>query len=108
MRRVSRDLRRPDDEAPALETQRKRLRAFENARSQADGELVEGLATLAFPAISCGAYGYPIGPAAEVAVATLARALFRHAGVRSARLVLFSEELRVRFHAVLERLRAAA
>jgi O-acetyl-ADP-ribose deacetylase (regulator of RNase III) len=29
-----------------------------------------GLRTMAFPAISCGAYGYPLGPAAVVAIAT--------------------------------------
>ena len=27
-----------------------------------------GLRTIAFPAISCGVYGYPIGQAAEIAV----------------------------------------
>ena len=30
-----------------------------------------GAATVAFPAISTGVYGYPIGPAAEIAVATV-------------------------------------
>lgn len=31
----------------------------------------QGCRTLAFPAISCGVYGYPIRPAAEIAVATV-------------------------------------
>lgn len=33
------------------------------------------LATVAFPAISCGAYGFPVAQAADIAVATLAAAL---------------------------------
>jgi len=38
--------------------------------------LVEnGLSTIAFPAISTGAYGYPIGSATEIAVGTVASAL---------------------------------
>ena len=30
-----------------------------------------GVRTIAFPAISCGVYGYPVGRAAEVAIATV-------------------------------------
>lgn len=33
--------------------------------------LEEGLATIAFPAISCGAYGFPLPAAARIAVATV-------------------------------------
>src|SRR5207248_2809807 len=48
-----------------------------------------GLATIAFPAISCGAYGYPLEEAAAVAIAT-ARA---HAGpLVEVRFVLFGTE----------------
>ena len=68
----------------------------------------EGLETLAFPAISCGVYGYPIEAAARVALTSLAGALARHPGVRSVRLVLFSEELRARFAAVCASLERAA
>jgi O-acetyl-ADP-ribose deacetylase (regulator of RNase III) len=48
-----------------------------------------GLATLAFPAISTGIYGYPRRAAAEVAVATLRS---HTTGVREATLVAFDAE----------------
>ena len=31
--------------------------------------VAHGVSTLAFPAISCGVYGYPVGAAARIAVA---------------------------------------
>ncbi len=43
-------------------------RCFEIARTN-------GLRTLAFPAISCGVYGYPIEPATRIAMAEARRAL---------------------------------
>jgi len=51
-----------------------------------------GLATLAYPAISTGAFGYPREEAAPVVGRTLARALERHAVLREVRLVFFSED----------------
>jgi len=48
----------------------------------------EGLATLAFPAISTGAYGYPWDEAAEVAIGALGRGLAAHPSVASVRMVL--------------------
>src|SRR5258707_10896868 len=50
-----------------------------------------GLETLAFPAISTGAYGYPKDEAARVAVAAIRRALARDDAVREVRLVCFSQ-----------------
>lgn len=50
-----------------------------------------GLATLAFPAISTGAYGYPKAEAARVACAAIERALATHASIREVRLVFFSQ-----------------
>lgn len=41
-----------------------------------------GIASLAFPCISTGAYGYPPEPAARVAVATVRAALADLAGIR--------------------------
>jgi O-acetyl-ADP-ribose deacetylase (regulator of RNase III) len=50
-----------------------------------------GLATLAFPAISTGVYGYPKDAAASVAVQAIIDALARHEGIEEVRLVYFSE-----------------
>jgi O-acetyl-ADP-ribose deacetylase len=49
------------------------------------------LATIAFPAISTGVYGYPKDEAARVAHAAIQRALEVHAVVTDVRLVFFSE-----------------
>lgn len=51
-----------------------------------------GLRSLAFPAISCGVYGYPHVDAARVAFAALAEAL-PGSGLEDVRFALFSEEL---------------
>jgi O-acetyl-ADP-ribose deacetylase (regulator of RNase III) len=51
----------------------------------------QGLESLAFPSISTGAYGYPIGQAAPLALSVVADALARAAVLRLARFVLFSE-----------------
>jgi O-acetyl-ADP-ribose deacetylase (regulator of RNase III) len=49
-----------------------------------------GLRTIAFPAISTGVYGYPLGEAAAIALAATAAALARHPGALSeVRFVLF-------------------
>lgn len=52
-----------------------------------------GLATIAFPAISCGVFGYPLEQAAAVAVATLTRALARGAAPLRVSLVAFDARL---------------
>lgn len=49
-----------------------------------------GVSTIAFPAISCGAYGYPLDSAASVAIGRLSAGLA--AGiVREAAMILFSD-----------------
>ena len=52
-----------------------------------------GAATVAFPAISCGVYGYPPELAAPVAVGTVREELERRPAVELVRFVLFSDEL---------------
>jgi O-acetyl-ADP-ribose deacetylase (regulator of RNase III) len=49
-----------------------------------------GLRTIAFPAISCGVYGYPIAPAAAIAVATIVEECSRHPGIERVLLVCHS------------------
>ncbi len=52
----------------------------------------KGLASIAFPSISTGAFGYPIGAAAEVALRSVTEALRAGAGsVSLVRFVLFSD-----------------
>jgi O-acetyl-ADP-ribose deacetylase (regulator of RNase III) len=49
------------------------------------------IASLAFPSISTGAYGYPIAAAAQIALRTVTEHLPRHPGIALVRFVLFSE-----------------
>jgi O-acetyl-ADP-ribose deacetylase (regulator of RNase III) len=50
-----------------------------------------GLHTMAFPAISTGAYGYPKDEAARIAMAAIQVALEEHPSIREVRLVFSSE-----------------
>jgi O-acetyl-ADP-ribose deacetylase (regulator of RNase III) len=50
-----------------------------------------GLASIAFPAIGTGAYGYPIEAAARIALGTVIAHLEGPTGIRRVRFVLFSE-----------------
>lgn len=71
-------------------------RCFEIAAQQ-------GFATLAFPAISTGVYGYPWEPAAEIAIAETRAALARNAGVECVTFALFGADML----AIYQRLLAA-
>jgi O-acetyl-ADP-ribose deacetylase (regulator of RNase III) len=51
-----------------------------------------GLASIAFPAISCGVYGYPIAPAARIAVAAVRDALPAAPGIVRVIFVCFGSE----------------
>jgi len=54
------------------------------------------LETIAFPAISCGVYGYPIADAAAIAIEAIRDGLSRHHSIREITAVLFSgTDLRV-------------
>lgn len=65
-----------------------------------------GCAVVAFPAVSCGAFGYPVDAAARVSLAALAAALERHEAVREAPLWLFSDQVHAAFVAALVGLQA--
>lgn len=54
---------------------------------------VHALATLAFPAISCGVYGYPVEQAAIIAISTLAQALAENTDIKKVYLVSFGAEV---------------
>ena len=64
---------------------------------------VNGCRCVAFPAISTGAYGYPLAHAANVAVRATGKALQDHAGIREARFWLFDESAYDAFRAALGR-----
>lgn len=51
------------------------------------------LRTIAFPAISCGAYGYPIQRACQIAVRTIAEFLHTNESIESVILVAFEQHL---------------
>ncbi len=52
----------------------------------------KGCESIAFPAISCGVYGYPINEAANIALNTVKEELTRSSSVKIARFVLFSAD----------------
>lgn len=62
------------------------------------------LASVAFPAISTGAFGYPLAEAAEVATRTVIEAAPDLREVRLVRFVLFSADVLAAHRAALERL----
>ena len=66
-----------------------------------------GLATIAFPAISCGAYGYPWSEAAPIALAATAATLREHPAIQRVRFVLASAEIRRAFDDARTRLAAS-
>lgn len=61
---------------------------YRNALLIADSS---GLASVAFPAISTGVFGYPLGEAASVAMRAVAEAMPSLGSVRLIRFVLFSD-----------------
>lgn len=63
-----------------------------------------GCRRVAFPAISAGVYGYPLGDAAHVALTATAAALASHPEVREARFWLFGERALAAFKVALEAL----
>lgn len=52
----------------------------------------QGLTSIAFPAVSCGVYGYPIEAAARIAVTTTAEFMGNNDTIKEVVFVLFSEK----------------
>jgi O-acetyl-ADP-ribose deacetylase (regulator of RNase III) len=65
------------------------------------------LRTLAFPAISCGVYGYPIEKACRVAVDTTLAFLEKHHGIEKVIFMLFSDEDRLTYENYLGDIRSS-
>lgn len=61
-----------------------------------------GLKSVAFPAISCGVYGYPIPAAATIAVRTVREFLEANPGIELVRFVLFTPDVHAAFTRALE------
>jgi O-acetyl-ADP-ribose deacetylase (regulator of RNase III) len=61
-----------------------------------------GLRTLAFPAISCGVYGYPLDQAARIAVATVQECLAENPGIDRVFLVCFGKETLAAYEAAMK------
>ena len=60
-----------------------------------------GIKTIAFPAISCGAYGYPIQAAAQIALKTTREFLASTDKIDKVIFVLWSEEIYEAYHRLL-------
>lgn len=61
------------------------------------------LSTIAFPAISCGVYGYPVEQAAEIAVNEVADFLEREPALERVYLVCFSADVTAAYRAAYRR-----
>lgn len=60
-----------------------------------------GVETIAFPAISCGVYGYPYEEAAKTAIMTIADQLKQESRIRKVYLVCFGSEGCAVYHRIL-------
>jgi len=69
-------------------------RTLANCYRNSLGLAVEkGIKTIAFPAISCGAYGYPISEATQIAVETTREFLATNDEIDKVIFVLWSEDI---------------
>jgi len=66
-----------------------------------------GLTTLAFPAISCGVYGYPIRDASRIALRTVADYCKAHPEIQEVRFVLFGDKDLAAYREALDELKRA-
>lgn len=73
-------------------------------RASIDLALENGIATMAFPAISCGVYGYPPAQAVEIAVRECAAAAERHAALERITFCCFDKGMLDLYLAALARM----
>lgn len=62
-----------------------------------------GLKTLAFPAISCGVYGYPLDEAARIAVGTIRECLAENPAIEKVYLVCFGKDVSAAYQTSLDK-----
>jgi O-acetyl-ADP-ribose deacetylase (regulator of RNase III) len=67
--------------------------------------LEKGLTTLAFPAISCGVYGYPIEDASRIALRTVADFCTAHPEIEEVHFVLFGDKDLAAYREAFEEIR---
>jgi len=65
-----------------------------------------GIATIAFPAISCGAFGYPLAAATAIAVRTAARCTATGDAIREITFACFGDDVFAAYRNELDRLAA--
>ena len=63
--------------------------------------VTNGVRTIAFPAISCGAYGYPIAAAARIAVETTTEFLRENNSIEQVTFVVASDEIHEAYRRLL-------
>lgn len=62
----------------------------------------QGLSSIAFPAISCGIYGYPVVQAAQIAVREIKRFLATNQGLTTVYLTCFNDEIEVAYQEAMK------
>jgi len=70
-------------------------------RHSLDLAVAHGVRTIAFPAISCGIYGYPVPDAARIAVGTVSSFLAEDATIEQVIFACFSADVLAAFQAAL-------
>src|ERR1017187_5989915 len=65
--------------------------------------VARGIRSIAFPAISCGIYGYPVPAAAQIAIDTTTTFLAANRGLTEVIFACFGSEVLVAFQAALDR-----
>lgn len=66
-----------------------------------------GLRTIAFPAISCGIFGYPVDQAAQIAVNQTAQYVGEHGGIEQVLFVCFGPDILRAYANALEKMGSA-